>query len=368
LEAAAVLNWEERPRRFFLQTLLATFGDSSSAKLQRREPSETFFTDWPLKVIYQGSTMYDISMSLFFVAFQGVCYGVPGHVFPRPRLPVDFLKEYRAEKRTARCTPEQYDKHKSCAYFKRRDFCSEKSKYHNWMKENCYATCGNCAMPPTPPPKPARCTPEQYDKHKSCAKFKARNFCSEKNMYHNWMQENCYATCGNCAMPPTPTTPPPKVDINACIQAHNAKRARHGAAPLVWDVTLARHAKEWAEVLARRGKSEHARGTGEGENLYRYKSYGSIAKVATCVDAVKSWYGEEPDYPYNNPPKTFQEFYGGKKIGHFTQIVWKGTRKVGVALATKKADGWTETYIVARYHPRGNILGHFAANVARPRR
>jgi len=80
-----------------------------------------------------------------------------------------------------------------------------------------------------------------------------------------------------------------KVDINACIQAHNAKRARHGAAPLVWDVTLARHAKEWAEVLARRGKSEHARGTGEGENLYRYKSYGSIAKVATCVDAVKSW-------------------------------------------------------------------------------
>jgi len=44
--------------------------------------------------------MYDISMSLFFVAFQGVCYGVPGHVFPRPRLPVDFLKEYRAEKRS----------------------------------------------------------------------------------------------------------------------------------------------------------------------------------------------------------------------------------------------------------------------------
>ena len=31
-------------------------------------------------------------------------------------------------------------------------------------------------------------------------------------------------------------------------------------------------------------------------------------------------YGEEPDYPYNNPPKTFQEFYGGKKIGHFTQV------------------------------------------------
>ena len=31
-------------------------------------------------------------------------------------------------------------------------------------------------------------------------------------------------------------------------------------------------------------------------------------------------YGEEPDYPYNNPPKTYQEFYAGKKIGHFTQV------------------------------------------------
>jgi len=205
--------------------------------------------------------MYGISIGLFLVAFQASCYGAPGHVFPRPRLPVDFLKEYRTEKR----------------------------------------------MPPTPPPK---------------------------------------------------------VEINTCLQAHNAKRSLHGAAPLVWDATLARHAKEWAEVLVRWGEMEHARDTGEGENLYWYKG----SKVATCVEAVKSWYGEEPDYPYNNPPKTYQEFYAGKKIGHFTQIVWKGTRKVGVALATKKAGGWTETYIVARYSPQGNILGHFAANVARPRR
>jgi len=251
--------------------------------------------------------MYGISIGLFLVAFQAACYGAPGHAFPRPRLPVVFLKEYRAEKRTARCTPAQYDKHKSCAYFEAQNYCSERSKYYNWMQENCYATCGNCAMPPTPPPK---------------------------------------------------------VEINTCLQAHNAKRSLHGAAPLVWDATLARHAKEWAEVLVRWGEMEHARDTGEGENLYWYKG----SKVATCVEAVKSWYGEEPDYPYNNPPKTYQEFYAGKKIGHFTQIVWKGTRKVGVALATKKAGGWTETYIVARYSPQGNILGHFAANVARPRR
>jgi len=76
-----------------------------------------------------------------------------------------------------------------------------------------------------------------------------------------------------------------EVEINTCLQAHNAKRSLHGAAPLVWDATLARHAKEWAEVLVRWGEMEHARDTGEGENLYWYKG----SKVATCVEAVKSW-------------------------------------------------------------------------------
>ena len=34
-------------------------------------------------------------------------------------------------------------------------------------------------------------------------------------------------------------------------------------------------------------------------------------------------------------------------------------------MATKKSDILTETYIVARYFPQGNIVGRFPANVAR---
>ena len=51
------------------------------------------------------------------------------------------------------------------------------------------------------------------------------------------------------------------------------------------------------------------------------------------------------------------------------QVVWKSTTSVGVAIATKEAeDGNTETFIVGRYLPQGNILGLFGANVGRKNR
>ena len=45
------------------------------------------------------------------------------------------------------------------------------------------------------------------------------------------------------------------------------------------------------------------------------------------------------------------------------QEVWKATKKVGVAIATKKDGIFTNTYIVARYYPPGNTLGNFGSNV-----
>ena len=46
------------------------------------------------------------------------------------------------------------------------------------------------------------------------------------------------------------------------------------------------------------------------------------------------------------------------------QVVWKGTTKVGVALAHKRrSDGMIESFIVARYFPPGNIRGYFTKNV-----
>ena len=45
------------------------------------------------------------------------------------------------------------------------------------------------------------------------------------------------------------------------------------------------------------------------------------------------------------------------------QVVWKSTKKLGVAIASIKRDFWYKTYIVARYTPAGNYQGRFKQEV-----
>ena len=69
-----------------------------------------------------------------------------------------------------------------------------------------------------------------------------------------------------------------------------------------------------------------------------------------------SRYKEIKSYDYNNPS------YSGA-TGHFTQVVWKSTTKVGAGIATYNEGNNVVTYIVARYEPAGNVIGAFEANV-----
>lgn len=66
-------------------------------------------------------------------------------------------------------------------------------------------------------------------------------------------------------------------------------------------------------------------------------------------DAILHWYNEIKDYDFNrNDAKKGKGF---KDIGHFTQVVWKGSTQlgIGVAKASKR------TYVVALYFPHGNV-------------
>ncbi len=47
-------------------------------------------------------------------------------------------------------------------------------------------------------------------------------------------------------------------------------------------------------------------------------------------------------------------------IGHFTQVVWKGSQEVGFGKAHGK-DG--RVFVVGNYHPAGNVMGQFEENV-----
>ncbi|KAK3525681.1 hypothetical protein QTP70_004900 [Hemibagrus guttatus] len=71
-------------------------------------------------------------------------------------------------------------------------------------------------------------------------------------------------------------------------------------------------------------------------------------------EPVENWYSEIKDYDFRNPGF-------GSNTGHFTQVVWKSSKEVGVGLAT---DGNT-VFVVGQYNPAGNISnpGYFKDNV-----
>ncbi|XP_065662508.1 Golgi-associated plant pathogenesis-related protein 1-like [Hydra vulgaris] len=136
---------------------------------------------------------------------------------------------------------------------------------------------------------------------------------------------------------------------NNCLKAHNRLRAKHEKTPrLVLDKVLTKSAQKYAEYLASNDLFKHSGGK-YGENLYM-STGGESQNV--CDDASNSWYSEIENYDYDDP--SYNE-----ETGHFTQLVWRGSKKVGFGVATKGE----QTVVVAQYLPPGNMAGDFEKNV-----
>ena len=66
-----------------------------------------------------------------------------------------------------------------------------------------------------------------------------------------------------------------------------------------------------------------------------------------------------------NPGYNFNSGQFTMGTGHFSQLVWKDTRDLGVGLAVAVRDGIRCAYIVGRYKPPGNYQGQFQRQVLR---
>lgn len=67
-----------------------------------------------------------------------------------------------------------------------------------------------------------------------------------------------------------------------------------------------------------------------------------------------------------NPGYVFTRDGKQPGTGHFTQVVWKKTRSLGIGLAaSKEPNGHICSYVVARYYKAGNDLATIRSNVAR---
>ena len=127
------------------------------------------------------------------------------------------------------------------------------------------------------------------------------------------------------------------------LSAHNAARAQVGVQPLTWSDEVAETARRWAGELAANGCGlQHNPNKPYGENLY----WTTAAANATQVTA--SWTSEASHYDAQN-----HSCASGQICGHYTQVVWGDSRKLGCGMATC---GSTQVW-VCNYDPPGNYVG-----------
>lgn len=114
-----------------------------------------------------------------------------------------------------------------------------------------------------------------------------------------------------------------------CLKAHNEYRSKHGVLPMKMNKRLCRYAEEWAKVIAARGVLVHRSNSQYGENIFCSWSSPNANVVITGREPVENWYSEEPTHVYGKEPATL-------KTGHFTQVVWRDSRELGVGVARNR--------------------------------
>ncbi|NXK47899.1 GLIP1 protein, partial [Chauna torquata] len=146
--------------------------------------------------------------------------------------------------------------------------------------------------------------------------------------------------------------------IEECVRAHN--RFRSGVNPpasnmlyMSWDPDLAKTAKGWAKrcqfkhntYLKKPGQA-HPRFASVGENIWT----GSLS-IFSVQGAITSWYKEVSDYTYSTNSCR-------RVCGHYTQIVWAQSYKVGCAVhfcpTVAYFSGTNAALFICNYAPAGN--------------
>jgi pathogenesis-related protein 1 len=142
-------------------------------------------------------------------------------------------------------------------------------------------------------------------------------------------------------------------EAQAALDFHNKVRREVGTPPLEWSAKVAAYAQAWANNLAKSGcKMEHRPNDGKWKRIYGENLFLGSGQEYTLTSASESWYSEIKDYKgekLNN-----SNFHA---VGHYTQMVWRNTKSVGMARA-ECPNG--EIIIVASYDPTGNYLGEKA--------
>ncbi|RVW17891.1 Basic form of pathogenesis-related protein 1 [Vitis vinifera] len=128
------------------------------------------------------------------------------------------------------------------------------------------------------------------------------------------------------------------------LQLHNAARREVGVGPLKWDRTLEAYAKDYAKQRSGECELVHSGGP-YGENIH----WGYGGGYTDVKAAMKFWLDEKQSYDYDSNCCMFR-----KECLHYTQIVWRNSKRLGCASAACPDE---REFFTCNYDPPGNFHG-----------
>uniref|UniRef100_A0A383WF23 SCP domain-containing protein n=1 Tax=Tetradesmus obliquus TaxID=3088 RepID=A0A383WF23_TETOB len=161
----------------------------------------------------------------------------------------------------------------------------------------------------------------------------------------------------------TPAQAAAPAQYQEILSLHNSYRAGHAALPLAWDASLA----ESASRVVSSCNFKHSGLETVGENMAAFwDCYDpqNTRPARALKGAIDSWYNEVAYYNFSNPG-----FYTNYNAGHFTQVVWLATSRIGCATAFCNGNfqidlSWVSgrppvsaDMVVCHYAPAGNLIG-----------
>lgn len=150
-----------------------------------------------------------------------------------------------------------------------------------------------------------------------------------------------------------------ELDTAAITAEHNKLRAEAGVTEqLSYSPALAKSAQDWANHLKRSHhcQMQHSKPKGQyGENIFWaspliWSDGRTELRKVSPAEVTDSWGSEKADYNYAS-----NACAAGAICGHYTQIVWRDTSKVGCGVAV--CSDSREQVWVCHYAPAGNISG-----------
>ena len=122
------------------------------------------------------------------------------------------------------------------------------------------------------------------------------------------------------------------------------------------------YAQKHAEFLAEKDDLIHSPdkerdkiyGDWTGENAFCFWTEDENL-IINGAEAVDDWYDEIKDYDFINGKTK-----NGEVVGHFTQLIWKGSTQLGIDVAKSSKNS---VYVVGNYHPGGNIKNFYRTYV-----